>query len=140
MIRRHLAFRRKLATLDELAKEIHISRSAVDKTLKEPINPDKNLQKLTEWFVRDRRALYGPLQGADRVIQLLDTLDVLLPQERAEAAKELADAYQTILGKRKAPIPPWVDMLRQTRPEDLTGEAPGDPPKRKKGRRKKEGE
>jgi hypothetical protein len=132
--------RKKTASFQDLADEIRIPRSSLHKTLSEEgTYPDHNLGKFTEWYVRDRRLRFGTLQGADRVIQLLDSLDSLLAQERADAARELADAYAAIFRKRRAAIPDWVELLRTARPEDLGGEAPGDAPKRRKGRRRNDG-
>ena len=130
--------RKKTASFQQLADEIQIPRSSLHKTLSEKDTyPDHNLGKFVEWYVRDRRLRFGTLQGADRVIQLLDSLDALLPQERAEAARELADAYEAIFRKRRAAVPEWVQILRTARPEMLSGGAPGDVPPKQKGRAKK---
>lgn len=130
--------RKKTASFKNLADEIQIPRSSLHKTLTEKDTyPDHNLGKFTEWYLRDRRERFGTLQGADRVIQLLDSLDALLPQERAEAARELAEAYEAIFRKRRAAVPEWVAMLRTARPELLSGGAPGDVPPKQKGRPRK---
>jgi hypothetical protein len=139
VIRRWLALRKKTASFQQLADEIQIPRSSLHKTLSEKDTyPDHNLGKFVEWYVRDRRLRFGSLKGADRVIQLLDSLDALLPQERADAAKELAAAYEAIFRKRKAAVPEWVEMLKTARPELLSGGAPGDVPAKKKGHPRKD--
>jgi hypothetical protein len=122
----------------EMAEEIQISHSALHKTLTvRDSYPDHNLAKFVHWYLDDKRKHFGTLEGVDRVIQVLDTFDSLLPQERAAAARELGEAYDRIFRKFRAAVPPWVEMLKRARPEDLSGGGPGDPPKKPKGRKKK---
>ena len=121
----------------QMAEQIQISPSALHKTLTvRDSYPDHNLSKFVQWYLDDRRKHFGTLQGTDRVIQVLDTFDSLLPQERPGAARVLAEAYERIFRDLHAEVPPWVEMLKQVRPDDLSGGGPGDPPRKPKGRKK----
>ncbi|MBV9773382.1 MAG: hypothetical protein JO040_05505 [Gemmatimonadetes bacterium] len=113
-IRAWVEVRRRDTPLRDLALEIGIGKSSVDKLVRERSVPHKNLPKLTRWFIRDRRERYGSLPTASDVAVLVVELLANVPtHERADALRRTAEFLEALHDEKRAPRPEWLPSLRE---------------------------
>lgn len=109
-----LALRRRDTPARQLAGEIGIGKSSVDKVLKEGAVPKKNAPKMIRWFLRDRRARYGSLEGSgDFAALVLELLAAVPAPRRAAALRRLVALLEEIHREASAPRPDWLDALHE---------------------------
>lgn len=108
-----LALRRRDTPARQLAGEIGIGKSSVDKVLKEGAVPKKNASKMIRWFLRDRRARYGSLQDPGAMHALVDELLAAIPAAYLPTARRrLLEFLEELHRVAGAPRPGWLDDLR----------------------------
>lgn len=107
-----LEVRRRTTPARQLAEEIGIGKSSVDKVLKEGAVPRKNAPKMIRWFLRDRQARYGSLHDPADVAALVSELLAHIPATaRSAALRRLADFLEALHRDTGAPRPGWLDAL-----------------------------
>lgn len=112
------------ATYRELAAEIGISKSSVEKLVNEGQLPKGNLAKLIRWFLKDSRARYGAVPDDEYMeVAVLETLRNLAEEDRPAALRQTVEHFEALHDARKAPRPAWLLRLRA-----LVDGGPGDPP------------
>jgi hypothetical protein len=116
-----LSQRRKRQSVRKLAREIGISKSALDglvtafDQVREMPQPHANWQKLKDWYLRQKHDESGPLSDpVDMGMLALDMLADLPEAERRAGVRELVDAMTEIFERRKLPRPAWVARLAES--------------------------
>ena len=113
-----LAERRKRTSLRTLAKQVGISKSAVDglvqayHQVRELPKPHANWQKLKDWYLSEKYSQAGELsEPVDMAILALEMLGKIPEAERRDAVRELVDALGAIYDHRKVARPSWLTRL-----------------------------
>lgn len=97
----------------DLADEIGISKSSVEKLVNEDRAPKGNLSKLVRWYLKDRRARYGAVPDDEYMeVAVLDSLRNLAETDRPEALRQTVEHYERLHDSRRAPRPEWLVRLR----------------------------
>lgn len=124
-----LADRRKRTSLRTLAKQVGISKSAVDglvqayHQVRELPQPHANWQKLKDWYLSEKYSQAGELsEPVDMAILALEMLGKIPEAERRDAVGELVAALGGIYDRRTVPRPPWLTRLA----EAVADQAPGE--------------
>lgn len=113
-----LAERRKRTSLRVLAREIGISKSALDGLIRaynegrEMPTPHTTWQKLKDWYLAQKQNEPGPLDDpVDVGLLAIKMLADLPDAERSEGVRELVEATRQIYERRHVPPPAWVARL-----------------------------
>jgi hypothetical protein len=120
-----LAERRKRKSVRGLAKEIGISKSALDGLVtaynegREMPTPHTTWQKLKDWYLAQKQNEPGPLDDpVDIGLLAIKMLADLPDAERHEGVRELVEATRQIYERRQIPPPAWVARLAQALDEE----------------------
>jgi hypothetical protein len=120
MIAALLAERRQRVSLRVLAREIGISKSALDGMVKayhevrEIPQPHANWQKLKGWYLTEKRKEAAGLSDpVDMGLLALEMLAELPEAERRAGVRELVEAMTQIFARRRLPQPAWVVRLAE---------------------------
>jgi hypothetical protein len=123
-----LADRRKRLSLRGVAKEVGISKSAVDglvqayHQVRELPQPHANWQKLKDWYLSQKRAQAGGLsEPVDMAMLALEMVAGVPEGERRAAIRKLVESLAEIYDSAHAQRPVWLERLA----EAVEGE--GDP-------------
>jgi AcrR family transcriptional regulator len=117
-------------SLRDLADEVGVAKSSIDKFVKGESLPQKNWPKLRFWFLRDRRTRKASLQEpADMALLVLETLRNVPAARRREAIVRTLEHFEALHRETRAPRPEWLDALREL--ADAEGVVP--PPERGRG-------
>ena len=109
-----LVVRSNDTTYRDLATEIGISKSSVEKLVNDGQVPKGNLPKLIRWFLKDSRARYGAVPDDEYMeVAVLETLRNLAEADRREALRLTVEHYERLHDARTAPRPPWLLRLRE---------------------------
>lgn len=112
-------------TYRDLAAEIGISKSSVEKLVNEDRPPKGNLSKVIRWYLKDRRARYGAVPDDDYMeVAVLESLRNLAEADRPEALREAVEFYEQMHDRRRAPRPDWLVRLRAVVDRGPGGEPP----------------
>lgn len=112
-------------TYRDLAAEIGISKSSVEKLVNEGRAPRGNLPKVIRWYLKDRRARYGAVPDDEYMeVAVLESLRNLAETARPAALRRIVEEYERLHDEQRAPRPGWLVRLRA-----LVDRGPGgDPP------------
>jgi hypothetical protein len=120
-----LADRRKRQSLRVLAKEIGISKSAVDglvqayHQVRELPQPHANWHKLKEWYLSQKRAEAGGLSDPVGMAMLALEMVAGVPEaERQKALRKLVASLVEIYDSAHAPRPAWLARLADAVEDD----------------------
>lgn len=109
----------------DLADEIGISKSSVEKLVNEDRAPKGNLSKLVRWYLKDRRARYGAVPDDEYMeVAVLESLRNLAEGARPEALRRIVEEYERLHDEQRAPHPGWLVRLRGLVDRGLAGDPP----------------
>ncbi len=96
-----------------LAAEIGISKTAVEYFEKRQHAPKRTWPKLRDWYMRSRAEKRQGYQTPPDVVLIAAELmlDEIPSNGRPAAMRETAQHFRDLYGRRKLPIPEWVEML-----------------------------
>lgn len=140
IVRGWVEFRLADTSLRDLADEMGIAKSSIDKFVKGESLPNKNWPKLRFWFLKDRRSRRASLQDpAETALLFLELIANIPAAKRREAIERTMEHYEAIHQAAHAPRPEWLDELRDLAERDgiVPPPVPPPPPPRKRGRRRK---
>jgi len=116
-----LLHRRTHTPIRTLAKEIGISKTAVDYFEKRQHAPKRTWPKLRDWYVRSRqqKPQREEYQTApeDVLIAAELMLDGVPLSRRPAAVRATARHFRDLYAEMKLPIPAWIDRLDQSADE-----------------------
>lgn len=131
-VRAWVEFRLVETSLRDLAEEVGVAKSSVDKFVKGESLPGKNWPKLRYWFLRDRRARSATLQDAgEMALLVLEALQNVPTARRRDAIVRTVEHFEAVHRDTFAPRPAWIEALHGL--ADTHAEiAPPEPPARKR--------
>jgi hypothetical protein len=136
-------FRLADTSLRDLADEMGIAKSSIDKFVKGESLPNKNWPKLRFWFLRDRRARNASLQDpSEMALLILESLANVPAAKRREAIERTVEHFDVLHREAHAPRPEWLDALHGLADQDgiVPPPVPPPPPPKKRGRKRKSAE
>lgn len=139
-VRHWVEFRLAETSLRDLAEEMGIAKSSIDKFVKGESLPNKNWPKLRFWFLKDRRVRNASLQSpSEMALLLLESLQNVPASRRREAIIRTVEHYDAVHREASAPRPEWLDALRDLAEQDgiVPPPVPPPPPPKKRGRKRK---
>lgn len=121
-------------SLRDLALEVGVAKSSVDKFVKGESLPHKNWPKLRFWFLRDRLARKASLQEpAEMALLVLETLQNVPAARRREAILRTVEHFEALHRESHAPRPEWLDALRSLAEADGVVPSPVPPERGRDG-------
>ena len=112
-VRAWVEVRLQQASLRELANEIGIAKSTIDKFVTgETTDPDKTWPNLRHWYLQDRQLRRASMHDPESMALLfLTTLENVPGRYRTWAIRSTVDHLRALHREAHAPEPEWLDLL-----------------------------